>query len=226
MNEKLNNFIIATAKGAVSVIPGGGLLAEYIGLAQSSISDKRMSEWKEKVEETLRQIPHSINELAQSEEFYTCIQVATTGAMRAYQEEKRILFANALYHSAVDVHLDTDKKIFYLNLLNNYTLSHIRLLNYFSEDHFHKGDNIKQRGMVTITEFGGTESPMVGVIETCPEFKNDTIFVKHIVGQLISDSLLNIIDFETPVSKERARCKRITPYGKEFLDFIKKDNED
>lgn len=225
MDEKLSNILLATAKGGVSLLPGGCLLAEYIGLAQSSIADKRMNEWKNKVEQTLEKIPKSMSELAQSEEFYSCVQTATTGAMQTYQEEKRILFANALYHSAVDANLDTDKKIFYLSLLNTYTLSHIRLLKYFSEDHFHNGDNIKQRGMVTITEFGGTESPMVGVIETFPEFKNDTIFVKHIVGQLISDNLLGIIDFETPVSKERARCKHITPYGKGFLDFIKEDNE-
>lgn len=30
MNERIGNFLIATAKGAVSAIPGGGLLAEYI----------------------------------------------------------------------------------------------------------------------------------------------------------------------------------------------------
>lgn len=108
MNERIGNFLIATAKGAVSAIPGGGLLAEYIGLAQSAISDKRMNDWKAKVEATLQNIPQSMNELAQSENFYTYLQVATTGAMRAYQEEKRTLFANALYHSAIDMDLDTD----------------------------------------------------------------------------------------------------------------------
>lgn len=221
MNERIGNFLIATAKGAVSAIPGGGLLAEYIGLAQSAISDKRMNDWKAKVEATLQNIPQSMNELAQSEDFYTYLQVATTGAMRAYQEEKRTLFANALYHSAIDMDLDTDKKIFYMGLLNNYTLSHIRLLQYFSEDHFHSGDRVKQRGLVTITEVGGTEYPMAGILEYLPEFKNDTEFVKHITGQLISDSLISAFDFGMPVSKERARGKRITHYGEAFLNFIK-----
>ena len=225
MNEKLNDFIIATAKGAVSVIPGGGLLAEYIGLAQSSISDKRMNEWKDKVEQTLEKIPKSMSELAQSEDFYSCLQTATTGAMRAYQEEKRKYFANALYHSAVNTNLDTDKKLFYLRLLNDYTLSHINLLQYFSVDQFHSEDRVKKNGMVTTMTVGGTEYPITGIVESLPEFKNDTAFVKHIAGQLITDSLISAIDFETPVSKERARCKRITPYGKAFLDFIKVDNE-
>lgn len=166
-----------------------------------------------------------MSELAQNEEFYSCVQTATIGAMRAYQEEKRKYFANALYHSAVNTNLETDKKIFYLRLLNDYTLSHINLLQYFSVDQFRSEDTVKKNGMVTTMTFGGTEYPMTGIVETLPEFKNDTAFVKHIAGQLISDSLISIIDFDTPVSKERARGKRITPYGKEFLDFIKEDSE-
>ncbi len=221
MNEKLNNFLVATAKGGVSLFPGGVFLAEYIGLAQSSIADKRMNDWKEKVEQTLEKIPKSMSELAQSEEFYSCIQTATTGAMRAYEEEKRQYFANALYHTAVNIDLDTDKKIFYLRLLNDYTLSHISLLKYFSADHFRSTN----KGSGTITIIGGTEHPIKGILEALPEFKDDIAFVMHIARQLISDSLIEDIDFDKPVSKDRARCKRITPYGKEFLDFIKEDSE-
>lgn len=225
MDEKTSNILLAAAKGGVSLLPGGGLLAEFLGLAQSSITDKRMNEWKDKVEQTLEKIPQSINELAKSEEFYSCVQTATIGAMQSYQEEKRKYFANALYHSAVNMNLETDKKLFYLRLLNDYTLSHINLLQYFSVDQFHSADRVKKNGMVTTMTFGGTEYPMTGIVENLPEFKNDTAFVKHIAGQLITDSLISVIDFDTPVSKERARCKRITPYGKAFLDFIKEDNE-
>ena len=217
MGEKLNDVLLATAKGGVSLLPGGGLLAEYIGLAQSSIANKRMNEWKEKVEQTLEKIPKSMNEIAQSEEFYSCVQTATIGAMRAYQEEKRILFANALYHSAIDLDLDTDKKIFFFNLLGDYTLSHIKLLQYFSKDN----SQINNRVQI----IGGTEYPTTGIMEALPEFKNDIAYVKHISGRLISDSLIENIDFNMPVKKELARGKRITPYGKQFLDFINGESE-
>ena len=75
--------------------------------------------------------------------------------------------------------------------------------------------------MVTTQFIGGTEKPMTGIIESIPDFKDDELLVKHIVGHLCSDSLLSIIDFETPVSKERARAKKTTKYGDEFLSFIK-----
>ena len=112
MGNKLTDALIATGKGAVSLFPGGGFLAEYISLAQGYIADKRMNEWKLKVEEVLEKIPRSIDELAQDEAFYSCIQVATMGAMRAYQKEKQELFANALYSSANNIDISTDKKLF------------------------------------------------------------------------------------------------------------------
>ena len=94
MGNKLTDALIATGKGAVSLFPGGGFLAEYISLAQGYVADKRMNEWKQRVEEVLAKIPRSIDELAQDEAFYSCVQVATMGAMRAYQKEKQELFAN------------------------------------------------------------------------------------------------------------------------------------
>ena len=89
LGNKLTDALIATGKGAVSLFPGGGILAEYISLAQGYVADKRMNEWKQKVEEVLEKIPRSIDELAQDEAFYSCVQVATMGAMRAYQKESR-----------------------------------------------------------------------------------------------------------------------------------------
>ena len=51
MGNKLTDALIATGKGAVSLFPGGGFLAEYISLAQGDVADKRMNEWKQRVEE-------------------------------------------------------------------------------------------------------------------------------------------------------------------------------
>ena len=59
-----------------------------------------------------------------------------------------------------------------------------------------------------------------GIIEKLPCFADDIMFVKHIAGQLCSDSLISIVDFDTPVSTELARAKRTTKYGDEFLKFI------
>ena len=75
--------------------------------------------------------------------------------------------------------------------------------------------------MVTTQYISGTEKPITGIVESLPELKNDKLLVKHITEQLCSDSLISIIDFETPVSRQRARAKKTTQYGDEFLKFIK-----
>ena len=221
MGNKLTDALIATGKGAVSLFPGGGFLAEYISLAQGYVADKRMNEWKQRVEEILEKIPRSIDELAQDEAFYSCVQVATMEAMRAYQKEKQELFANALYSSANNIDIPTDKKLFYLSLLGSYTLSHIMLLKYFAQNNYNENNNdISRSGRVSIREIGGTEHPIKGIVEKLPCFADDIMFVKHIAGQLCSDSLISIVDFDTPVSTELARAKRTTKYGDEFLKFI------
>lgn len=223
MGKKLNDFLVATGKGAVSLFPGGGFLAEYIGLAQSYVADKRMDEWKTMVETLLEKVPRTIDDLAKDESFYSCIQVATMGAMRAFQHEKRALFANALYSSAVNLDIDEDKKLIYLSLLADYTLSHIRLLDYFSENRYTPEDDISRSGMVTVYKnIGATERPINGIIEHLPVFANDTGLVQRMAGQLRSDGLLTSIDFTIPVSKEQARAKRTTSYGDDFLRFISK----
>ena len=145
------------------------------------------------------------------------------GAMRAYQKENQELFANALYSSANNIDISTDKKLFYLSLLDNYTLSHIMLLKYFAQNNYNENNNgIRQNDMVSIREIGGTEYPIKGIVEKLPCFEDDIMFVKHITEQLCSDSLISTVDFNMPVSKERARAKRTTKYGDEFLEFIQK----
>lgn len=219
MSNILPDLLIATSKAAVSLFPCGAFLAEYLNLAQGYVVNKRLDEWKARVDDVLDKIPKSIDELAQEEEFYSCIQVATIGAMKSYQMEKQQLFANALFSSANNTDISADKKLFYLGLLDSYTLSHILLLKYFSENHY--VENTIKKGMATTIYIGGTESPMKGIIENMPSFKNDLQFVKHIVRKLFTDNLILPVDFETPVSKENARSKKTTKYGDEFLNFIK-----
>ena len=64
MSNRLTDVLIATGKGAVSLFPGGGFLAEYISLAQNYVADKRMNEWKARVDDVLDKIPRSIEDLA------------------------------------------------------------------------------------------------------------------------------------------------------------------
>lgn len=218
--DDVKDVAMATVKGAISGVPVvGGLFAEYIGLAQDKIADKRMAQWIGMVEEKLQSLQDKFESLASNELFYSCIQIATVNAMRAYQEEKRLLFANAVYNTA-QLDLDDDKKLLFLSLLDRHTLAGIKLLRYYSESHYHEEDYIHHGGMVTSYTMPGTEHPIKSILQDNPEFKNDVNYVKTLSEQLVGDSLISLIDFGTPESPERARRKRTTQLGDEFLAFI------
>ena len=204
---------ISTIKGAVSTVPlVGGLFAEYISLAQSKIADKRASQWQSMVEEQLQKLHSDFNSLTENEFFFSCIQTATINAMRAYQDEKRQLFANTIFNSVL-LDLDSDKKMLFLSLLDRYTLAGIKLLKYYSENHYHKDD-------FSNTLISGTEYPTTYILKSCPDFKNDENYLKSLSEQLSGDGLISKIDFNIPESPKQARRKRTTRMGDEFLLFI------
>ncbi len=211
---------ISTIKGAISTVPFiGGLFAEYISLAQSKIADKRASQWQAMVEEQLQKLHTDFDSLTENEFFFSCIQVATINPMRAYQDEKRQLFANTILNS-IHLDLDSDKKMLFLSLLDRYTLAGIRLLKYYSENHYHEEDFTHHSGMVTSYTIGGTEYPTTYILKSCPDFKNDENYLKSLSEQLTGDGLISKIDFNIPESPKQARRKRTTRMGDEFLSFI------
>lgn len=216
----VKDAVLATVKGAVSATPlVGGLLSEYIGLAQEKVADKRMSEWKQMVEDNLNKLSSQFDTLTESEFFYSCVQISTVSAMRAYQREKRQLFANALYNSVV-LDLDQDKKLHFLSLLDRYTLTGIQLLKYYSENHYHEEDYIKHSGLMTTTTFPGTENPIKSILEGNPYFNNDSEYAISLSEQLAGNSLISQIDFRMPESPKQTKRKRTTSLGDDFLTFI------
>ncbi len=219
-NSIAKDVVIATAKGVISEIPFvGGLFTEYINLTQSLIGDKRKEQWVKMVEEKLEKLQPQFETLPENELFYSCIQIATTNALRAHEEEKRQLFANALYNT-VQLDLDDDKKLLFLSLLDRHTLSSIKLLNYYSISHYDKNNYIKQVGMMRTESISGTEHPIQLILKNNPFFENDEDYVKALSKQLASDSLISPIDFDMPQSPDKSRQKRTTKLGGDFLAFI------
>lgn len=223
--DDVKDTALATAKGAISGVPiVGGLFAELIGLAQDKIADKRMAQWMGMVEDKLQKLQDKLEALAEDELFFSSIQIATVNAMRSYQEEKRMLFANAIYNTA-QLDLDSDKKLLFLSLLDRYTLTGIKLLHYYSQSHY-QGESFTHKSELGITyATTGTEQPIKSILKDNPEFQNDSAYVKTLTEQLTSDGLIFPIDFNTPESPKQARRKRTTRFGDEFLSFITVDEE-
>lgn len=224
-------IIVSTVKGAVGAVPVvGSFLSSYMELSEKLIASKRLNEWQNMVEEKLSQIDSNISEIANSDFFYSCVQTATIGALKAYQNEKCKLFANALYNSYTISNIMDEKKLIFLSLLDKYTLLTIKVLKCYSDDNYEKYDKKTQReanpnptNMMRITVNHGTEKPINYIIDEIPELEKERELAKTIVSQLADDGLIEPIDFYMPEHPQSTRRKRTTIIGDEFLEFIYKN---
>jgi len=221
-------IIAATIKGAVGAIPvAGSILSEYIGLSNEFIASKRQKEWQDMVEEKLSKIESDMSELASNDFFYSCVQTATVGALKAYQVDKCKLFANALYNSYVIKDMANEKKLIFLSLLDKFTLLAIKVLKCYSEDNYEKYDNKIYRknnpnpnNMVRTTTYHGEEKPIAYIIDEIPELEKERELAKIIINQLQDDGLIEPVDFNMPEHPQSTRRKRTTAIGDDFLVFI------
>ena len=221
-------ILVSTVKGAVGAVPVvGSLLSEYIGLSSEIIASKRQKEWQNMVEEKLSKIEDDISKISTNEVFYSCIQTATVGALKAYQKEKCTLFANALYNSYVITDMAEEKKLIYISLLDKYTLLAIKVLKCYSEDNYEKYDNKVYKehnpnpnNMMRTTVHHGTEKPITYLIDEIPELEKERELAQTIATQLQDDGLIEPIDFNMPEHPRSTRRKRTTTIGDEFLAFI------
>jgi len=145
----------ATIKGAIGAIPiAGSFLSEYLGLAFDNVAEARRNEWMDLVNDRLKKLEklgHTMEELSKNEYFYTSIQLATQGAMKAHQKEKREMFANAIYNGFFKTDTLGDKELFYFSLLDRYTLTHIELLRCYSNAYY--SNNIAERKKRIFNDF-------------------------------------------------------------------------
>ena len=228
MKDTIKDVALATVKGAVGAVPiVGSFFSEYISLATEIIASKRHNEWQNMIEEKLAKIDCEISQIANNSFFYSCVQTATVGALKAYQIEKQELFANALYNSFVLPDLAEEKKLIFISLIDKYTLLTIKILKCYSEDNYPKFDSREQKlanpnpkNMIRTTVHHGTEKPMTYLIDEFPELSKESQLAMTIVSQLYADGLIEAVDFNMLTHPNSNRRKRTTILGDEFIEFI------
>jgi hypothetical protein len=204
----------ATTKGVISQIPFlGSILSEYIGVAQNFVANKRQKEWIDLIEGRLSNLEEDKRTEAAKNEFnLTALQIATTGAMKSYQAEKRKLFANAFINS-IQLDYDSEKKETFLYLLDKYTLSHIAIIKEFASV---KAD--RQNALNPFQAMGSRISRL--------DYLNDDLVLLH-VKTLVDDGILlnqgrDFYVLNCATSDKYG--KFTTPLGDEFINFITEEN--
>lgn len=122
----------SVVKGALSGVPlVGGIAAELLTLAFEPPLSKRRDEWMESLWKKLKAAEAKLESLQDDPAFFTTILQATQIALRTHQEEKLEALLNAVANSAVRPAPEDDVRALFLNFIEGFTPTHLRLLRFF-----------------------------------------------------------------------------------------------
>lgn len=201
-----------TAKTVLSAIPCGALITNVFDAVKGGCLEKRKIKWQETVEKRLTTIEKTLEEIGNNESFTTTLVKATEVAMKTASDEKIEYLANAVLNSA-EISLEEEKMIIFLSLLDQYTVSHIKILDYFN--------NPKKYGADASNYMMG--SPKDILFQKLPEL-NTPLFNK-MFKDLYQDGMVTSDSLNGTMTGSGMVAKRTSALGDEFLNFIIKKRD-
>ena len=125
--------------------------------------------------------------------------------LRTAKEEKMTYIANSVINS-INPDLDEEKLIVFLELLDKYTVSHIKIIYFFFDPKRFEGLNSNAYMM------GSPSTPLFSVY---PELNNELF--KKIYGDLYTDGMVTLENLNISMTGSGMVAKRTTPIADEFL---------
>ena len=208
--KTIDIFEIA-GKTALSVIPVGGTLITCVwDSIKANCAQKRLDEWKKLLEDRLTTVELTLDEAGNSECFTTAMMKATDSAIKTMENEKRRYLANAVLNSLT---CTTDESIMmmYFDLVDRYTLWHIKVLDFFSNP-------TKFREVSASKYYMG--SPVEPLTSVYPELKGNYEFIDKIVRDLYADKLMDTDSINCTMTSQGMVASRTTSWGNQFISFI------
>ena len=209
----VKDIVLSTAeiagKTVVSAIPVGGTLISCVfDAVKSGCLEKRQKQWREILEKRLAEVETTLEKLSEDNLFVTSLIKSTELAMKTSRAEKLTYLANAVVNS-LSPDLDEEKLIVFLDLLDKYTVSHIKIMYFFyNPQRFEEIDSCAYL-------MGTPSTPLFCVY---PELNNELF--KKIYKDLYVDGMVSLENLNITMSGSGMVAKRTTTIGDEFLKFI------
>lgn len=205
----LLDTVEVVGKTLLSVIPvGGALITSVYDVVKGNCLSKRQALWQSSLEERLNKLEITLEEIGNDELFTTALVKATELAMGTARQEKLEYLANAVVNTTKH-NLDEERLLIFLDLLDKYTVSHVKIINFFYNP-------TRFEGVSTSSYMMG--SPTTPLFSVYPELNND-LFNK-IYKDLYTDGIVNTENLNCTMSGSGMVAKRTTKLGDQFLHFI------
>ena len=217
------DYTFAMTKGGLGAIPiVGSIASELLGLLVTPPLEKRRQHWMTEVGTKLKELEEKgkidLSYLSDNEQFIDTVLVATTLALKTSEEEKIKAFKNAILNTALGETSDKTKGQIFLNLLDTFTIWHIKILHFI--------DNptkwFENAGQTPPNSFMGSLSRVL--ISAFPPLSGQQELLDVIWRDLHDNGLHNTSGLMTMMTGDGLLANRTTPLGQEFLKFISSPN--
>lgn len=220
MKPSKGDFVLALTKAGISNIPLlGAPLSELMSLLIASPLEKRKEQWLNDIAERLLVVEEkisgfSIAELADNEQFITCVTTASQIALRNHQKEKLEALKNAVLNSACDIDIEENLQLMFLNIIDRYTPWHLNILRFLDEpQEWFKAHNLQMGSYMM-------GSPSILLEQAFSELRDKRSFYDQIVKELYGNGLINIESIHGGMTEQGMKASRTTEIGKQFVKFI------
>jgi hypothetical protein len=215
------DYAHSMVNAAISTLPvAGSFASEIFNMVIFTPLEKRKERWMVSIVEGLEELQEKVNgfnveSLSQNELFISILNRTSQLAISNHQEEKVTALRNAVMNTALNIKIDENEQMMFLNLIDSITPWHIKIIDYFYDPR----ERFKENN-INPTEYmmGSPVSPLVVFY---PELVNRDDLINLLVKELYNDGILNIKDLHVSMTSNGMYEPRLTEYGKRFLSFIK-----
>lgn len=213
----------AVTKGVLGAIPiAGSLASELFGLILTPPLEKRRQNWMTEIGKKLQELEEKtqidLSSLATNEQFIDTVLVATSLALKTSETDKIIAFQNAILNTAMGECPDKTKGQIFLNLLDTFTVWHIKILHFIDNP----AKWFENAGQTPPRLLMGSLSSVLK--SAFPPLSGQQELLDVIWRDLHDNGLHNTGGLMTTMSGDGLLANRTTQLGKEFLRFISTSN--
>ena len=210
----------ALGRASLASIPVVGSAAEVLFTEFITPSlEKRRFEWMNDIADRLQKLEErgdlNLEDLQNNESFVTTLMQAGQAAIRDHQSEKLEALRNAVVNAALPHAPEESLQQHFINLIDTFTVWHLRLLDLFSDP-----QAWFQRNNATLPSASSLEQL---IMAAWAELQDHSDFLKVIVDELAAKGLFssNGEILRTMMTPHGVLGKRTTEMGDSFLKFIK-----
>ena len=209
--------ILNIFKAVLANIPVGAAISSLMTDYIPSSKSKRINEFARQIAEDLRRLKDKIdNEYILKDDFAYLFEQAFRGVAQNYQKDKIEAFRGILINSAIRPDIKQEEKEFFLNLVDNLSVLHIRILKFLANPMSY----IKEQGIDPNSIQGGFSDIFRKLM---PELA--TPIIESAFGDLYQRGLIgtdkSIFHTMTSASGLHLVGDRVNNLGKGFIEFCK-----